>query len=563
MKKYLIFYIIFGILFSAGCSKKSLDFTPQDQLESSSFWKSARDVELALNGCYAYFSNAYSKAYDDAASDNAYLQYPWESSAARIASGDINATFDAGYANGFQYIRRYNYFLDNVGKAQMDETLKARFIAECRVLRAVTYFDLVRTFGPLPLLKEYYNTEPLSTAVSPSTESEVVNFCIAEINDAVSKLPAQYNGGSPNQKGRITSGAANALLTRMQLHYGMWADAAASAQKVMAAGYQLFRKETLDASDMADDYSGFVTFANNSAKEKFYKGLASYQQQFWIANENNSEVIISSQNISENISYAPFGNGLRLLFTNGVMGGWSSITPTQDLVNSYWSISGNAYTPPAAANRAALFNRGGVPSPAFFDEFKNRDTRLYASILFPGETWNQYKDGFIFNWVGGGSSNSMTGYNFRKGYDIKSLESSYEFDAAEDFPILRYAEILLSYAEAKNELSGPDASIYTALNDIRDRAGMPAIDPAIYNSKDKLRELIRNERRIELAGEGQRYFDIRRWNIAASVMKTTYDISNAPVQERVWQDRFKLMPYPQTALDRNANLQPAQKAKGY
>ncbi|MCH5719252.1 RagB/SusD family nutrient uptake outer membrane protein [Niabella hibiscisoli] len=343
----------------------------------------------------------------------------------------------------------------------------------------------------------------------------------------------------------------------------MWADAAATAQLVMGAGYKLFRKATLDAGDVRDDYSTWITFSDQSAKDKFYKGLASYQQQFWIANESNDEVILASQNITEGTSYAPFGNGLRLLFSNGVMGGWSSITPTQELVNAYWDKNGNAFTPPTAAVRAANFNKGGTPNAAYLDEFKNRDTRLYASILFPRATWDQYKAGFIFNWAGGGSSNSMTGYNFRKLFDIKSLESSLEFDAAEDFPIIRYAEVLLSYAEAKNEATGPDASIYTALNDIRDRCGMPAINTSAYNTKEKLRELIHNERRIELAGEGQRYYDIRRWKIAPSVMKTTYDISNAAVQERVWQDKFNLMPYPQTALDRNSNLKAVQQSKGY
>ncbi|SDE10175.1 RagB/SusD family nutrient uptake outer membrane protein [Niabella drilacis] len=562
MKKKISIILAALVIFS-GCSKSALDYTPQDQLASTTFWKSAKDVELALNGCYAYLSNAFNYSYDDASADNAYAQYPWESNATRIASGDIKADMDAGYAGRYQFIRRYNYFLENIDKAVMDADLKSRFIAECRVLRAFTYFELARTFGPVPLLKAYYNTDPLSTAEAPAPEMDVVNFAIAEIKEVADKLPARYTGGVASQTGRITSGAAYAILTRIQLHYKLWADAAASAQKVMGAGYKLFRKTTLDAPDMTDDYSAFVTFASDAEKQRFYKGLASYQQQFWIANEANDEVILASQNISENASYAPFGNGLRLLFTNGEMGGWSSVTPTQDLVNAYWERNGNAFIPPSPATRAALFNKGGTPAAGYFNEFKNRDTRLYASILFPGETWSQYKAGFTFNWEGGGSSNSMTGYNFRKCYDIRSLESSYEYDAAEDFPIIRYAEILLSYAEAKNELSGPDASVYAALDDIRDRSGMPAVNQAAYNSKDKLRTLIQNERRIELAGEGQRFYDIRRWNIAAAVMKTTYDISNAPVQDRVWQDRFRLMPYPQTALDRNANLKAAQQAKGY
>ena len=147
--------------------------------------------------------------------------------------------------------------------------------------------------------------------------------------------------------------------------------------------------------------------------------------------------------------------------------------------------------------------------------------------------------------------------------DPISLVSGLEYDAPQDYSIIRYAEILLAYAEAKNEVSGPDATIFAALDDIRDRAGMPPINQAVNNTKEKLREVIRNERRIELAGEGQRYFDIRRWNIAANVMKTTKDIANVIVQERIWDPKFMLMPFPQTALDRNTNLKAAQTAKGY
>ena len=92
---------------------------------------------------------------------------------------------------------------------------------------------------------------------------------------------------------------------------------------------------------------------------------------------------------------------------------------------------------------------------------------------------------------------------------------------------------------------------------------MPAIDPILFATKDQLRQLIRNERRIELAGEGQRFFDIRRWNIASDVMKTTNDITNNKAQERKWLAKFNKMPYPQSAVDHNANLKTEQSAKGY
>lgn len=560
MKKF-IYSSLLAFIILGGC-KKSVDFVPQDKLSAGTFWKTQNDVQLALNGCYGYLANAFNYAYDDGAADNAYCQYPWENNATLVSAGSIDATLDAGYNSRYVFIRRYNYFLDNIGKATMDETLRKRFIAEARVLRAFTYYELAHYFGPVPLLKTSY-TDPQETAIATSPTATVIQFAIDEIKAVEADLPASYSGGAPNQTGRITNGAAWAILTRIQLEYGKYDDAVVSAQKVMAAGYQLFRKTTLTANDTKDDYSTLLTFADDAAKQKFYKGLASYQQQFWVANDGNKEAILVSQNIQENQSYAPFGNGLRILFATANMGGWSSITPIQGLVDAYWKSDGTAFTPPTPEQRATDFNIKKTPSANYINEFKNRDTRLYASILFPGATWNEYKDGYVFTWAGVAGSESSTGYNFKKYLDPASLASGLEFDAPQDYSIIRYAEILLAYAEAKNEVSGPDATVFAALDDIRDRAGMPPINRTINNTKDKLREVIRNERRIELAGEGQRFFDIRRWNIAANVMKTPKDIANVIVQERNWQPKFMLMPYPQSALDRNTNLKAPQAAKGY
>jgi len=560
MKKILLIITIFAASVICSC-KKSLDLAPQDQISSSTFWTSGNDARLALNACYAYLNagnnylTGYYYTYDDGGSDNAFAQYPWESNATAIAAGNVNATIDQGYGSRYVYIRIYNYFLDNVDKAPMDADLKKRFKAEARALRALTYFELARTFGPVPLITKSY-VDPKETAVTPTPVADVISYVISELTAAAADLPASYAGGLNYETGRITSGAAWAIMARVQLQYGQWADAVASAQKVMDMGYALFRVSTPSANDMLDDFSPFVTFADNNAKLKFYKGLASYEDQFLAANELTSkEIILSSQNIT-NSSYT-YGNGLRTLFPPGDLGGWSSITPTQELINAYWDSNGNTFTPPTADQRAANYNNG-APTPAFFDEYKNRDTRLYASVLFESSPYSSFLAGYKFTRAGG-SNNTKTGYNFRKMVD--PAYQSDDWDGEQDFAIIRYAEILLTYAEAKNELSGPDPSIYAALNDIRDRAGMPPVQAGL--NQDQLRQVIRNERRIELAGEGQRFWDIRRWGIAKDVMKTTYDVEKSVAQQRNWQDKFILMPYPQVALDHNANLKAAQTAKGY
>lgn len=154
---------------------------------------------------------------------------------------------------------------------------------------------------------------------------------------------------------------------------------------------------------------------------------------------------------------------------------------------------------------------------------------------------------------------SQTGYNFRKLVDPAAQRAT--LDNHSNIIIFRLAEILLTYAEAKNELSGPDASIYDALDQIRTRSGMPVVNRTAYADHASLRELIRNERRVELALEGQRYMDIRRWKIAPQVMKSIKNIRNSLAQERLWNDKLYLMPVPQSQIDLSEGL--LTQNKGY
>lgn len=147
--------------------------------------------------------------------------------------------------------------------------------------------------------------------------------------------------------------------------------------------------------------------------------------------------------------------------------------------------------------------------------------------------------------------------------DPSESAQSGQYKGSQNFPIIRYAEVLLTFAEAENEVAGPSGEIYDAIDAIRLRAGMPAVNRAEVSSKEALRSLIRNERRIELAGEGFRWDDIRRWGISQPVMTSIYSIDNDLTQQRRYDPKFIRLPYPQTALDRNPNLMDAQEAKGY
>lgn len=533
---------LFATLTLASCKKDFLERPPQ-QLSELTFWKNENDVYQVVMGVYAKLpgaDGAFGMLYADGASDNVHAQYPWESIATDVSSGAITSTI-ALDLSGWDYtgIRRANYFLDNAAKVTaIDKALLERYKAEVRFIRAFSYFNLLSRFGAVPLIKNVVAIGDENIAQTP--KAEVLKFVLDEL-DAVSKiLPQSYAGGKPNEKGRITKGAALALKARACLYDGQWQQAADAASQVMGVGYSLFKVTAPDPLQAKDQYADWVSFTNAADESKFRLGLSSYEALFYQKNNGNAEVILDQQHIKQ-IDVNP----LNTLLPPGTIGGWSSVTPTQSLVDSYASYkTGDAVIPADPAKRAALYL---AKDPAFANEYKNRDPRFYASILFENAPWYAVENDYKFKWVEGASNMSQTGYNFRKMVDPSIVRE--QVDNYANVILIRYAEVLLTYAEAKNELSGPDASVYESLDAIRTRSGMPVTDRAKYADQSTLRTLIRNERRVELALEGQRYMDIRRWKIAPQVMTTINNIKNSQAQQRVWNDKLYLMPIPQSQID--------------
>ena len=538
LKNIIPFFIA---IFIVGCN---LDREPQDKIFSDSFWKTENDVNLALMGCYANVPSSVYNAYYDGFADNSYCQYPWESKATVASAGDITDNEDFGYS--FVGLRRFNYFLDNIDKAPVSDELKKQTKAEVRTLRAWFYFNMASRFGDVPLIKNYI-TETEEGQVAPTAEKEVIDFVINELAESIPDLPA-----TPSVKSRLGQAAGYTIKARVHLFYGQYAEVVEATKAIMGMGYDLFKLQ-VKLEDEKDDYSTFINFTDDAHKQKFYNGLRSYEKLFWDENKSNVEVIFNEEFIEDDFNYI----SLYFLSSNSG-GGWSSITPTVDMVNAYWKSDGTPFTPPADNERKGNYNDGNY-KPEYLDEFKNRDTRLYASILYPGAIWNAVleKNSFVWQANGKASNTSKIGYNYRKMVDPN--ETIYR--KSNDFPLIRYAEILLMYAEAQNEVAGADASVYEALNKIRDRVGMPNVTAGL--SKEAMREIIRNERRIELAAEGHRWNDIRRWGISSQVMKDIHSIQGELAQKRRWESKFVRLPYPISAIDRNPKLKDAQKAKGY
>lgn len=515
-----------------------LDRDPLSQASENTFWKTEADAEKGLNALYPLLPGQ-RDFWRDCESDNSLMTNSWgESGLGYICQGIHNAS--TGYLlEEWVYgdIYRILYFLDKLSSMQIDEEKKQRFEGEARFILALKYYRMTRHFGDIPLIKE----KPIeldNAALPRSPKQEVLDYAIENVNKAIEYLPDTYSG---DDIGRITKGAALTLKADMYLdmasyqkfHYGqdatnLWKEASDAAQKVIDSN--LYALE--------EDFAYIFTAE---------------------ANNNNKEVILAHQYLEDELTHmlpilcSPAGTGI-------TGQGWASFCPTRQLVDSYEMIDGNTiYDSP-------LYDKN--------NPWENRDLRLKKTFFLPGidclrpdGSYSPYMPHPAFNNPerinneGGG----ITGYMYLK-YNDPELEKP---DASwTNFSLYRYAEVLLIQAEALNEYDPGNSKIAENVNLIRSRAGLPDVTKHLGN-QEKMREIIREERRHEFVAEHKRYFDILRWKIAEDVLNEPgYGINkdeNSAIgdytqekflgQERTFDpQKHYLWPIPQSARDKNPNL---------
>lgn len=526
---------IFGTALLCGCSEDFLDREPSYAVSSNIFWKSEKDADLALTGCYRQLYSPYRPEEMwlwETTSDNAFCYHNNKDYRA-IGNGSM-APSGVSVHNYFTYtqIRTCNEYLKRESTIDFhNETKRNQYRAEVRMIRAMSLFFRVETYGDFPFSEDVYET--VEEAMVPRVNKDkLLDFIHQEMLDVIQYLPTTADAG------RITSDAARAFLVRVDLFMHNYTEAAKVAKEVIDAG----------------NYS---------------MPALTYEQSFFKSNQYNSEVILSF----EHNKAGGFGMWVGEFFPNAY-GGWSSVVPTQSLLNSYETKDG--------------LTIDEDPNYDPEDPFVNRDPRLRATILYPGQTWDifantsQYPHGYASIEKGSGDywsdadNATHTGMNFKKFYAAPE-EFGDIWSCDRNFPILRYAEVLLSYAEAKVELNEIDASVYEAINQVRHRAGMPQVDEQKYNNQEKLRELVRRERRVEFAYEGIRRFDLQRWGIMDQTMPETiyhmngtitdhknaegdYDVKLTPYTNDIEEVRHftkgknELLPVPQTVIDVNSQI---------
>lgn len=467
MKKIIYSIILTLAVGLMGCSEDFLDTAPKDALSPSTFWKTQKDLDLALTGCYSGFEDGGSLIYRDCGSDNAYNNFPWEGWT-NIGNGTVSAADPGASYYNFTTIHRCNELIDNCDNAtSVSEETRNIYKAQARFIRAYQYYKLTINYEDVPLIEHNFSS-PDEAKVPRDPQSKIRSFIEKELEEIIDILPESY---SSDEYGKATKGAAQALLMRYYLYFKEYDKALLTAKSIK--GYSLFPS---------------------------FEGL-------WNpTNEQNNEVILSVQYVADlySMDYTPY-------LPNSI-GGWSSVVPTQSLVDAYEMADGKTI------QEAELAGEYNSQNP-----FVNRDPRLRASIVYPGQVFG----GKVYRSIEEGDDDyfnkadnaSKTGYNFKKYntfYDLNP-NSSY-WNMGNDVYIFRYAEVLLTIAEAKVELNQIDDELYDAIDQIRTRAGMPRVDRLKYNTQEALRKLVRNERRVEFAMEGLRRDDIIRWDIAKDVM---------------------------------------------
>lgn len=598
--KFNIKYITFSALLCASMVSCDLDVVPPSDISTETFWKNEKDAWNGLNALYAELPGM--DIWDEMYTDNAHSHKPWEGPYELVQTNGITAGNDFGY--GYSTVRIANNFIINVDKCDISEGLKERMKAEARFFRAWQYLQLTTKFGKAYLFTDVPEYNAPYAKRDPA--EKVQAFILSELNEIAEILPDEYDGSYLYESSRITRAAALALRARAALYFGNYIEAEASAGKVISEGHHsLFRVTSLNAAQQqeADEMEKYIDFAEVGIdKGKFVKGLFSYETLWHKENANpgNPEYILTREYMADdnNCDWTRY----TYIRPSQMGSGYSSFEPMQDLVDAYWSIDGKTLPEiPSEETRRARFAdmwmkyfaepvgetyksvapavfREKVPtldikSIPYMQEFRNRDSRLYASILFPLKGWQEtdFSGDFYYMWdplkAGSDGNESWTGYNYRK---LVSLTPYQGWQSVEDYPIIRYAEVLLTYAEARVQNNGWDEKVQHALNDLRDRCGMPNVPNSL--SKDAALELVRNERRIELAAEGHRYDDIRRYGLEYC-REAMNGESTAPcggfdpvkkewqkyvVIDKVWGDRLLLMPIPTSAMDVNPLLKDDQ-----
>jgi starch-binding outer membrane protein, SusD/RagB family len=558
-------YILLLSFIVAACNDSFLDRSPLDQISSSGVFTDKALAQAYLNnltGKISYGLNPVPDGTDEQDLTVGYCTYPclmasitdearaksgWVQNNATIVPGAISPTNTGGldlWKYAYATIREANSIIEGINKSSFEVDFKTQISAQARFIRAFFYFDLVRRYGDIPLIKVAQSmSDDLLVARTP--KAEVYDFINTELTEIAGQLPNK----SELDAGKISKQAAIAINARAMLYAQRWSEAATLADLIITGSNN-------DGIDLFPDYGALM-----------------------ISHGGNIETIFEKLSLPPNAGHS-FGLYNWPQRWRVAYGGQTD--PTQEMVDAYeMAATGLPITDPASGYNPDM-------------PYTGRDSRFYASIFYHGSEfssiqpvegepyidmeWNNYREGPGVKVQGAAST---TGYLVKKFVDPSDGFSPKELQSKSSWQEVRFAEVLLIFAEAANEAGGPDNKVYNAINRVRTRAGLPNLPAGL--SLEQMRERIRQERRVELAFENHRWFDLIRWGIAKATLDGyvphrvkivrkadapsqadkpqlfeqqyfTYTYEPVPGRTQTFPDRQNLLPIPQAEIDKNSKL---------
>lgn len=504
MKNFL--FVICISFFSISCSEDILDITAKDRVADDAVWNDQNLITAYHSALYnaiphGFYIHMYSKY-----TDEAYNSAPAGWGAGTLVSGysadNITNVGEGDYWGGYYYywdrgykfIRKVNIFLEKMAETTLTFDNKDQLIGEAKFIRAFIYFNLIERFGGVVIIDKVIGMDE-EVKLTRSSFDDCVAYIEKDLDEAIPLLPAKYMSTDANF-GRATQDACHALRSRLLLYAASplfninndknkWQKAADAAEKLLSSGYTLY-----------PDYRQCFKLPSGS--------------------ENNELIFVRNFTVTNGHQVAMHNLGRRY----GSYGGWwGSNGPSQNLVDDYDMINGE----PAFifVNGEKTINPASGYDPQ--NPWANRDPRFEATIIhnntvFREDTFQMWVASNSKTW--GFDSYKQSGDNPRSNYILKKFmpdkdeQISWQDFNTNPWIFFRLAEIYLNYAEAKFEL-GDEATCREYISKVRARVGMPAIPASVTG--DALRKRLYNERRIELAFESHRVFDVRRWKIAMEV----------------------------------------------
>lgn len=526
--------LVVALILLASC--KDLDLAPTNRFTDENYWTSAEKAQLVLNDAFHSIANSGYFFYNEALSDNAYIGRGDSYDVKLISSGQHDPStgrFSDEWSRHYGGIQTCHVLLGNIDRVpNINEDIRNRMVAECRFIRAYHYFQLTTWFGDVPFF-DYSITLSESQTISRTSQEDVLDFIHEELVDIQQYLPSNSELDD-SERGRITKGAVVAMNARVYLYSNEMRQVADECEKLM-----------------------------NGSEYGIYGLFSSYAGLFLSENEYNQEVIFDLQYVpvvstyGELFDLVPLSAGARV----------NSMAPTQELVDDYIMMNGRAI-----GESGSNYDEN--------DPYNNRDPRLKATIVHHLYEWEN-KNGeqhTVYIQPGSdpsgegvdeyeaGSNKTGTGYYLRKYFDT---DHETDMRSGLNLILMRYADILLMYVEAKNELNEMNAEVWNkTIRNLRERAGFIDSGALSYDSalsKEQMQRVIQRERRCELAMEGLRIFDLKRWGIAEDALnghphgakfgEPTIDNGYIRLEQRVFDPaKDYLWPIPRSERDQNPNL---------